>query len=83
MLGDPASAFSHLADGHGECLSFFFWPHCTTCGILVPRPGIEPTSSAVEARSLKHWTAREVPVSVYLEGAAESSGRISHSWDLI
>ena len=21
---------------------FLFWPHCTACGILVPRPGIEP-----------------------------------------
>ena len=32
-----------------------------TCGILVPRPGIEPGPPAVEAWSLNHWTAREVP----------------------
>ena len=31
------------------------------CGILVPRPGIELVPSAVEARSLNHWTARAVP----------------------
>lgn len=31
------------------------------CGNLVPRPGIEPTSPAMEARSLNHWMAREVP----------------------
>lgn len=30
-------------------------------GILVPRPGIKPTAPAVEARTLKHWTTREVP----------------------
>ena len=28
---------------------------------LVPRPGIQPTPPAVEARSLNHWTARGVP----------------------
>ena len=40
---------------------FFFWPRCTACRILVPRPGIEPTPPAVEVRSLNHWTAREFP----------------------
>ena len=39
----------------------YFWPHCTACGILVPSPGMEPMPPAVEARSLNHWTAREVP----------------------
>ena len=39
----------------------FFWPRCAACGILVPQPGIKPTPPAVEARSLNHWTAREVP----------------------
>ena len=33
------------------------------CGILVPRPRIEPVPPAAEAQSLYHWTAREVPVS--------------------
>ena len=35
------------------------------CGILVPRPGIEPRPPAVEAWSLNHWTAREVPHTPY------------------
>nr|XP_030689033.1 solute carrier family 22 member 18 isoform X19 [Globicephala melas] len=37
-------------------------PCCAACGILVPQPGIEPVPPAVEARSLNHRTAREVPV---------------------
>ena len=39
-----------------------FWPHSTACGILVPQPGIEPVPPALEAQSLNHWTAREVPI---------------------
>ena len=35
------------------------------CRTLVPQPGIEPVPPAVEARSLNHWTAREVPYSAY------------------
>ena len=31
------------------------------CGILVPRPGIEPAPPAVEVRSLNPRTAREFP----------------------
>ena len=31
--------------------------------MLVPGPGIEHVPAALEAWSLKHWTAREVPVS--------------------
>ena len=31
------------------------------CGILVPPPGIEPTNPALEAWSLNHWTAGEIP----------------------
>ena len=46
-------------------LSFFFWPHCMACRILVPPPGIEPTPTpALEAWSLNHWTTREVPPTV-------------------
>ena len=47
-------------------LSFFFWPHRVACGILVPWPGIEPASPAWEARSLNHWTTREVPKYILL-----------------
>ena len=39
----------------------FLWPCCTACGILVPRPGIEPTPPALEAWSPNHWMVREVP----------------------
>ena len=41
---------------------FFFWLCCVACRILAPRPGLEPTPPALEARSLNHWTAREVQV---------------------
>ena len=44
-------------------------PLRTACGILVPRPGIEPMPPAVEAQSLNHWTTREVPGSpLYYQG---------------
>ena len=42
-------------------LIFIFWPFHLACGILVPQPEIEPSPPAVEALSLNHWTAREVP----------------------
>ena len=32
------------------------------CGMLVLRPGIKHVPAALEAWSLKHWTAREAPV---------------------
>ena len=41
-------------------LIFFFWPHPVACGVLVPRPGMEPGPPSVEAQSPNHWTAREV-----------------------
>ena len=40
----------------------FVLPCHSACGILVPRPGIEPMSPAVGTWSLNHWTPREVPV---------------------
>ena len=43
------------------CGTFLF-----ACQILVPRPGIEPGPSAVEAQSPDPWTAREVPVELHL-----------------
>ena len=42
-----------------ELVVFFFF--LATCEIFVPQPRIEPVPPAVEARSLTHWTAREVP----------------------
>ena len=47
-------------------LFFLFSPHHTACRILVPRAGIEPTPSPVEAQSLNYWTAREVPDCVFM-----------------
>ena len=38
---------------------FTFWPCCVACGILVPQPGIEPTSLALGAWSLSRRTTRE------------------------
>ena len=47
---------------------FCFLPCCTACRILVLWSGIEPVPSAVEVRSLNHWTAREVPrIVLYLQ----------------
>ena len=36
------------------------WPHHVAHGTLVPQPGIEPVSLALEMWSLNHWTSREV-----------------------
>ena len=47
-------------------LIFLIWLCCTACGILVPQPGIQPTSPALELWTLKHWTTREVPLDIYL-----------------
>ena len=41
-------------------LSFFFWPSCADCGILVPQPRTEPTLPVLEVQSLNHWTAWEI-----------------------
>ena len=42
----PASYCAHIV--------FFFWLRRVACGILVPRPGIEPVPPAVEVWSLNH-----------------------------
>ena len=42
-----------------EIIFFFFWLHCSVCGILVPGQGIEPTPLALKAWSLNHWTTRK------------------------
>ena len=38
------------------------WPCHTTCGILVPQPGIKPMSLALEAQSLNHSIVQEVSI---------------------
>ena len=40
---------------------YIFCPCHVTCGIFVPRPGVEPVPSAVKVPSPNHWTAREFP----------------------
>ena len=40
---------------------FIYWPRQTACGISVLQPGIKPMLHTLEAQSLNHWTAREVP----------------------
>ena len=67
-------------------------PHCVACGILVPQPGFEPISPAVEALSPNHWTAREFPravlylmpdfPSLYLSlgGARSSWAAVLYEW---
>ena len=47
-------------------LFFFFWPLHMAFGILVPQPGIESKSPAVEAWFLTDWTASKVPRRVFL-----------------
>ena len=47
---------------HSYLLSFsIFWPHHMACGILVPWPGIEPESPAVETWCLNHWATHGSP----------------------
>ena len=47
------------------CFIFIFRLSHVTRGILVPLPGMEPMSPALEERSLNHWTTREAaPVGV-------------------
>ena len=48
-----------------KCVLFFFWLCHAVCGILVPQPEIEPAPPAVEAQSLNHWTAKEVPANMH------------------
>ena len=39
---------------------------CVVYGILVPRPGIELVTPAMEAQCLKPWSSREVPMVFFL-----------------
>ena len=44
---------------------FIFWPLHVACGILVPRPGIKPILPWIRTWNPNHWTAREVPGTVF------------------
>ena len=39
---------------HQFCFVFFFFAELVTCGILVPKPGVEPVPSIVKAQSPNH-----------------------------
>ena len=45
---------------------FTFWPCHAVCRILLLHSEIELRPSGVRAQSLNHWTAREVPVSIFI-----------------
>ena len=49
-----------------ERTSFFSWTCFAAWGALVPQPGIRSVPTAVEAWSLNHWTAKEVPRLLFL-----------------
>ena len=62
-------------------LSLFFFAILRSCGILVPWPGIEPVSPALQARSLNHWIAKEtssVSFDTHRNWAEEKQG-----WDSV
>ena len=46
--------------------SLFFFFFFAPCGILIPRPGIEPVPPSVDACSPNHWTTREFPSKHFL-----------------
>ena len=68
--GNISSAVSKLRWDPGFFSLFFFFltfcPRHIASGIFVPWPAIEPMPPALEARSLSHWVAREVPVRLSL-----------------
>ena len=51
---------------------FYFLPRHKACGILIPWPGIEPTTRVLEAQSLNHWINRQVPVQLFWPNRAEA-----------
>ena len=62
-----------------------FWLHHAACKILVPQPRMQSAPPAVEAQSLNHWTAREVPPWSLLSRYPLYFFSIAHSltWDII
>ena len=58
---------------------FFSFFGFAACRILVPWPGIEPLSPALEVQSLNHWTAREIPEGIWYRVSGRcwgESGRV-------
>ena len=76
---------SHPAGDFSLMLFFFsffptFWPRSVACGVLVPRPGIEPEPPALEVGSLNPWTAREGPGPCPEDDPPSRPVPHSHSW---
>ena len=65
MLGARSSGQDKEGVGRPRPWRVMLWvnfgPHHRACRILVPQPGTEPSPPTVEAWSLNHQTAREVP----------------------
>ena len=57
-----------------NCIYFLAVPY-STCGILVSRPGIQPTPPALEVWSPNHWTTREVPTQPVLPASSRKELR--------
>ena len=62
------------------CFLFLFWPHLEACGILVPRPGIEPMPPTVEAQSHNSGRQGSRDLSAVLTALATSPRQPSLSW---
>lgn len=70
-LGVPGSLSLVSPPCIGKINSFFFFEgvglYQVACRILVPLPGIETSSLALDVWSLKHWISREVKLNLSSE----------------
>ena len=66
LAGCRANGAGGLSSLNFFFFSLYFWLRCMASGILVPRPGIKPTPSAVKVWSPNHWTTRESPLASIL-----------------
>ena len=84
FLSDAVPVHHPISGGlHRFLFLFCFWPYHTACGILVPRPGMEPAPPALEVQSLNHWTPREVrglPYLMPLHAVSSESQIRLHVW---
>ena len=62
--------------GKPNQISLFFWLHHVASGILVPQPGTEPASPALEARSLKTLDHVTSPSQGFPDGGKEKTQKL-------
>ena len=56
-----------------------FWFYGSkVCGILAPRPGIKPTSPALERWDINHWTTREILLLWYIRKSKMLDSSLAH-----